>query len=949
MANLLSNLVNSKPKWQSPDPATRRDAVAELAADTTNPQREDTLQQLAQEDPDVSVQTAAIKQLSDVHNLTRLAAQHPKAVAQRLQQLAQQQPDLPKQISHSESLLALLTASALPESTQQLAAQQLSDKARLQALSAYLPKHSSEGPDADNSAEANKTTVTQLLAAHHDFESLSRLLENFADDERLRKRLDTLALQNNAAEARAQQLIERLEKISKHGHWQAQKDIIQACRDSWQQVLAQVSDDTIERMARIETLLAATMSAKQDLQTRAQNHSQPAEDVQAIQQGKQEITEKLSQLADTVLARTAASEHDQPALDTLHKLVEQWKTLHASDSATDDFDQQMLLEKYTQKRQAIADHLDSLRDSAQAGVELEAWLTRVEAITSLTELAELKALRTEFKQLRRRMLRVPPEWIERGEAAIRRLNTGLEDSAAAIEEQIQTVKQLVTDLQTSLKTGESAKAAQLYQQASQLIGRTPMAEGIKKALQAKLKQAQRELKEINKWAHWAHNRDRRKLCEELEALAKDKTPAEEKLSKLQAARKEWKELEAAEYTEKDHAAGKELWGRFNAAAAKVYTACETFVQQRDGKQAKYLKATEKRLEDLTDISGITNDDRLRELSKTANQLRRTLRSLNDLPPKTRGAVAKQIKAALDSSQPTISDWQERNAKRKQRVIEMAKLAVKERELDNALSKIKALQTDWKAIGPAVRKEEQSLWDEFKALSDSIYARLNEKRDSERSELNQAFDQLRAALKEAQNALQQPDDALNEAKATFKKAESAFDEHHVRHKVADAIRRDFERAKRDFEKRLKAQRKNAQQAQLQQLASIADKLNAIELGKPADDTLTGDVATLSDAKLQKAMQKRLDKVNNTQLHADNQKTLEALALEMEVLADIETPAAFKSDRMALQVQRLSNAFGGAQQPSRNLQQCTQAWYAIGPVSAEAREALEKRLQAVLQKK
>lgn len=943
MANLFSNLINTKPQWESEKPEVRRQAVATLTDENSDGQRDEILAHIATNDTNSSVRQTAIEQLNDPERLVKLSGQEPELVQQRLVQLCKDSENSAQQtiaaVGSNSLLLALASESALPAAIRQLAAEKITDKARLKAIAA-----------SDTPVDVRKL----LLQASTTFSTLSQLHLDHPNNTDITDRLDALTLDNpDHIESRATQISDQLDKLVKHGNWDDRKEAIEACRKSWKAIQTTVSDDAVERMARIETMLAAALSTKQDLQAR----TKPDDNVLAIQQGKTDITEQMAALADTVTALT-----EQPAeaelishTDKLHELIARWKTLDAADANTAEFEQQMLLERYTQKRQSITAHLDSLADSAQASTELEAWLTDIEQRESIADLDELKTLRTAFKQLRRRMLRVPPEWIARGEGAIKRLSAGLEDSAAAIEDKIKTLKQTVSELEHSLSSGESAKAAQLYQQACQQLSKAPMAEGSKKTIEAKLKKAQRDLKEINKWAHWAHNKDRRKLCDELEKLAKDNTPAPDKLAKLQAARKEWKELEAAEFTNNEHAAGKELWGRFNAAATKVYAACEAYVKKRDANQDKTLNQVQKRIAALQTINADNDDERLREHTKTANQLRRALRSLSDLPPNKRGAVAKKIKSTLADSQDIITTWQERNAKRKQRLIELAKQANNERELDAALNKAKGLQNDWKSIGPATRKIENELWDEFKAAVDTVYARLNEKRDAERAELNQVFDQLRAALKAAQTALQQPDDLLDEAKATFKKSESVFDEQDVRHKVADAIRRDFDRCKRDFEKRLKQRRQAKQKQQLTTLANLANKLNAVEIEQTTHDSATesieSSIAELTDVKLQKAMQKRWDKIAKTGNHADNKTALEALALEMEVLTDTETPAAFKADRMALQVQRLSNAFGGGQanQGNRTLKQCEQQWYTIGPVASEDRHVLEKRLQIILRSK
>lgn len=963
MANLLSNLVSSKPKWQSDKAEVRLAAVAELDP-ATEAEHAEAIQALAANDPDNRVQSAAIAKLSDPALLASLAAKHKTDVLSRLRTLLtstdttnKAEPLLAEQ-SNPEILFALLNDNTLSQPTRALAAQQLSDKQRVQCL---LKANETDG-----------TTQQILFAAINDFAALSELLnDSHVDQSQLHQKLDQLAQQSanqpnhnpanqapaSLADQRGSQIIDALDAIIKHGSWDSKREQIDNLRTSWQAIVAKTSSEVVERMARTETMLAATMSAKQDLAAR----SQPSADVLAIKEQKTAIGDKLEALVTLLTART---EGDLSAeQDELHALTAQWKTLDSADPYQDELEHKLLAERFAQTRQQAEERLIAIQESNTAGEQLQQWLTKLQQKDSIKDVETLKTLRSEFKQLRRKMLKVPSAWIEQGESDIKRLQGDLVETEAAAEDQIKAVKATVAELQRCLKEGESSKAAQLYQTAKRQISQAPLTPAAKKNIEAKLNTAKRDLKEINKWAHWAHNRDRRQLCEELESLAKtdakNNVPPEEKLEKLQAARQQWKALEAAEFTEQEHAAGKDLWGRFNAAASKVYKACEDYVKKRDAQRSKQLKQAEANLKTAATFTAAeqnNDDEQWREVSKAANHLRRTLRSLNDLPPEQRGSTAKAIKTTLNDLNGPLSEWQQRNAKRKQRIIEMAKLAVKERELDTALQKIKSLQNDWKQVPPANRKEEQKLWDEFKAHSDEVYGRLNEKRNSERAELNQVFDSLRQALQEANNALQGPDDALDDAKAIFKKSESVFDEHDVRHKVADAIRRDFERSKKQLQQRLQKRRRQAEQQTMQKLIDCATLLNRVETEDAAladvQSEIDSAIAAL-DEKLAKKMQRRVQNIADSAQFAANQSELETLALQMEITADVETPAAFKADRMALQVQRLSNAFGGAKSSGQantapqSLAKLQQTWHTIGPVSAEARQQLEKRFAAVQQ--
>ena len=123
--------------------------------------------------------------------------------------------------------------------------------------------------------------------------------------------------------------------------------------------------------------------------------------------------------------------------------------------------------------------------------------------------------------------------------------------------------------------------------------------------------------------------------------------------------------------------------------------------------------------------------------KTADAMKTLQAEWKAIGPVTRGnekAVWERFRASCDKFftrrqddlKQRKQDWTE-NLKRKEALVAEAKQLSESTEWEQAASRIKKLQVDWKTIGPVKKSKSDAIWNEFRAACDLVLRALQEPR------------------------------------------------------------------------------------------------------------------------------------------------------------------------------------------------------------------------------
>ena len=184
---------------------------------------------------------------------------------------------------------------------------------------------------------------------------------------------------------------------------------------------------------------------------------------------------------------------------------------------------------------------------------------------------------------------------------------------------------------------------------------------------------------------------------------------------MRVLQEKWKPVAAAPRSQ-----GEVLWTRFKAAQTQVYDKCKDFFAQQAGERQEALKKKEALCERAEALSESTDWVRTAEAMKTLQA------EWKAIGPVTRGrekAVWERFRKACDAF------FTRRQADMKQRKQDGARTFAqggpdrRSRELaqstnwDQAASRLKALQVEWKTVGPVKKSKSDQAWECFRAACD----------------------------------------------------------------------------------------------------------------------------------------------------------------------------------------------------------------------------------------
>lgn len=237
-----------------------------------------------------------------------------------------------------------------------------------------------------------------------------------------------------------------------------------------------------------------------------------------------------------------------------------------------------------------------------------------------------------------------------------------------------------------------------------------------------------ELREAEEWKRWANVQVQEELCARMEALIPLAESDPEKASnEMRTLQERWKPVAAAPRSQAET-----LWTRFKAAQEQVYDKCKDFFATQATERVENLKKKEAlclRAEALAEST---------DWVKTADAMKTLQGEWKAIGPVTRGnekAVWERFRAACDKFftrrqedlKQRKQDWTE-NLKRKEALVAEAEQLSQSTEWEQAASRIKRLQVEWKTIGPVKKSKSDAIWNQFRAACDLFFERFKN-RDS----------------------------------------------------------------------------------------------------------------------------------------------------------------------------------------------------------------------------
>lgn len=760
------------------------------------------------------------------------------------------------------------------------------------------------------SAEVQKKLLTFELPALNDASFLTKLNKKSANDEIAQMISDRLA-----------QLIEQQEKpkrllknkqlilskllalrdLSDYGQYLDKKS---ALVSQWQQDLLAIDCLTEEeqqtlltKYKKITTQLTQLFAPKEEAYQQAKIAEKLVDDKKIAKGDFAKVIGEFNQVITTAVFEDELL--DQAAFS--QQLSQLREKLNAS--VLNITEQGVFLKQLIQLEQRLT-QLPEIAQSVSDATYLISNISQLALPHSLSELNDRQQTYdtwlSNWKKVDKKACSMLPQSIKDAHQQITQLwRNGLKPFQQEQKQLFAQTKKKLNDVNRLLASGKYKVCFGLFKGVSQAL--LLLSEQQQQQLQRDFDTVSEKIAEVSDWEHYIATPRKKELLTEIKALVV--TPLDNpnvQADTVKQYRKTWNSLGHA-----DEEIDKELNDQFNIACEQAFAPCRLFYAEQDKLREQHLVTRNKIIAEavmlaqslILDNAKVFSFD-FKGLDGKLNKLQQRWQQAGDVDRQQYQKLLKQFKEVLQPVHKAIKDFHDANGANKQALIVKAEQQLEVDDIAQAIETIKTIQQQWRDIGFAGSHQEAKLWQKFRSVNDQVFAKRTQVKSAQQTELAQLaedFTQKFNTIKECvanttQNSTEKT--SLVDAKEQADYLLSQVIAHKpVIKSVASAIEA--------FIKQTSAQ--IAQLNVIQENKSWQSLFNLLEKMTLNDFDASPEVLT-NDTEyphLTSFWQKRV--IEQCELITQVSGDIRAdKTLEIEILAQVESPAEFAQQRMVVQV-------------------------------------------------
>ncbi len=895
----------NKPKWQSPNEQVRVTAVqtssdAELLGQLIN---------LVNQDSSEKVQIAALNRLTDYADIRSIADQHPNkkvrniASKKLINWFAQEQNDLQvKVFDHikDKEIIQAIAAQAKNTDIRNSAVKKINQQGFLGDLLLQ---------------EKNHNIQQQILQQITQASTLQRLLERTNKKQKsLRVELEKrLGQETRDDEATATDLCQQLEAVV-HGKNNQQADL--SAIDKQFKTIESKLPDAIKLRYN-----GAYEAARMILDPKHRDEFLH----------NQKIQRNLSQLKEL---ENLCQQSDIHSLQKIQALIDKYHEIEAKLLPDNELDTYKNLETKLSERR---DHIQQEQKIPDEAITLVDQLTKALSQPTATpqQLTQFKnkwqkatqnvKSSQSFKQLH-----------EQFQQQCLKLAEKIEQSAAVRDEAAKKAVELIAKATQLIEEGQLTKAKKITNQIAENKRLAGFSHPVIKRNKYQLDQVWNKLKELRNWQKWSNDKARRDIIKAVAAMHGQGLHPDAVLKKLKDCNEQWYALEDMEKLPGDKypSRNQALWQEFRTVSKAVFEPTQPFFEKRSEQQQGRLDEIDQLIADMNDCDLENTSER--DLARMTRNGVKELKALDQLPPKQRGKIAKKLRKAINRIDQKLNEFYQEAENKKIKLIEQVQALHELDDLSEAIEQAKALQQQWKTAGIVKQYTERKLWKKFRKANDALF----NKRDQIKQEINQAQQQQKQILSDfikSQNKQLKSlksIEALNEFKANSQKEWQELE------KTNRLMQNDFTQLLQQADEKIITLKNKVLVDACKSKEKLDDHYSQFEQGQldqPKFDAALDDF----DADLIELFKPRLETDYS-------EETLQQQLIAAEFLTGLETPKEHMEQRMAYQVQVLSDRMSG----EKNQQDFEQArvwldqWFVLPKSDTAFIKANKKRINQAI---
>ena len=771
-------------------------------------------------------------------------------------------------------------------------------------------------------------------------------LRRMAEQEELPRRLH----------AQCAELCERAEGLGRLEHWSQDRALLDHLDSQWAQIDAQAEPSWRERYKAARGRFIAAYEAH-----RQANAAQiAAQEARAAERSARE-----SLIAQ---AQGAATQTDEGALvDLRGRLSADWAALG---QGLPESDRRALDRRFDQALGALDATLERLAERRKALRRLERLQAQLRGQLAESKPLDQGRVRAQISEGRALALAAADPAGADYAALAEQLDARLRGQRKEAEQRLKSLPERLAELEEALDGGELKRAEPLHQgiledlELARLSGLegAPVA-----ALASRLRGLSPRLKDLQHWRRWGANQHRTALCEAMESLRDQDLPLAAVAERLHVLQADWKGLDPSVAP-----ANRALWTRFHKACEAVYARCRPHLEAEAAEREANRAAREAVCRQLEDFLARVDWTRIdwRRVMHAERETRQAWAAIGPGDDRQRRPLDRRFHRAIKELDQRLETERAHNQAFKQGLIDRVRSLAAGADLDAAIDETKTLQRQWHTTVPARQRDENRLWQEFRAACDAVFERRAAIHQAHRAELEANLRTREALCEEAEALLRGDGDgrALAAAQRELERRWHDTESLPVPRQAAGASSRRWQQAREQLRTHIQGLEAAERRAELDLLARRASLCESVErqvLGLGGADTeidpegarrAWSELPRLPDPALQEIMTARLNRALEAAGDPEglaafreglgpNQERRRRLCLELEIAAGVESPPELNQERLRLQVQRLAERMAeGEGDRLKGVPELLMDWYRCGPAPADS--GLDARVDRVL---
>ncbi|VAW47655.1 hypothetical protein MNBD_GAMMA02-992 [hydrothermal vent metagenome] len=870
----------NKPKWQNPNEQVRITAIQT----SDDIELINSLPEIVNNDVSEKVQKTALSRIKNPQTILNISQHHPNKIIKQLANKKlvnwfksdnnDEQLGLFKNITDAETIKTV-AQHAQNTAVREHALKQIKQQGLLSEL---LLK------------EIDLGLQELILEKIEQPVSLTRLLKKAGKKHSSLKQLIQQRLAQDIPEDQSEQAINLCTELEEVVHGRNQSVDLNTISNNWQAVEAQVSDALKMRYN------GAYAAAKMILD--------PEHRSQFLKKQKQQRA--VAQLNDLELL---LSKQNDWSLQSVQSNLTKYQDIESQDLSSEH------AANYQQAMEKLATIKDEIQTEQQIPAAATETLNQINKLLSqaIIQPDKLKQCKQQWQKATRKMPASEALTLinEQFNQACLKLAEKIEQSAQLRDKAAADAVAMIEPTIVQIKEGHLLKAKKMTNQIAEHKKTAGFNHPTIKNNKYPLDSVWQQLKDLRNWQKWSNDKARQDIINELHKMIGKGQHPDAVLKKLKDSNERWYVLEDMEKLpgDKFSSRNQKMWQEFRIVSKALFEPTQPFFEKRSEQQDSYFDSIQAHMQAMNDTD--LDEAEGKDLAQMSRDAIKHLKSLDNLPPKQRGATAKKLRAAINRIDKKLNEFYSDAENKKLKLIEMALQLSAEEDNYAAIEMAKSLQQQWKTAGTVKQHTERKLWKKFRQANDAVFNR----RDAEKQ---QQHDASQAQRKQAQDLLSDLNKELKKAKSieALQHLKSDINKQwHGLEKPAKFLDVEYNHLLQNIDDQLKTIQFKAELKQYKDKQKLDEVFSQFEQGAIDVDEKQQKTKKLLTDELSTFFAQRQDTDSDTD-HLASQ------LIQAEFITGLETPEQFIGDRMAYQVRILSMRMSG-EKTANNQTQAT-AW-------------------------